>query len=398
MSLADDLKRVAQEQPSAASKPAKLDEPHARTEFDGETGYIQTAGLSGVSTPDHDAILTEFGYDPATVQIVGNPRISKWQFSYRDYSEDELGVMKTEWRSAYRFNIAPRTVIRGGTDLDALIKRARAKKPVGTKGDGHWFVFQVADLQLGKRSRDGSTEQIIERVVESIEGAKEQLKFLGYRYPIAGVQISMPGDCLEGAVSQGGRNMWLTQETITEQTRILRRLMLHMIDEFRSAPKVYLDVVNGNHDQAMREPVSTYPGDGWATECAISVADAITLNPAAYGHVEVRVPDKWSGTMTVPVGDSVVTIAHGHQWGKNKSMTWWSEQALHCQPAAAAHLLQHGHLHELQVEQNATRTRIQSPTLDCGSDWWRDKHGSDSRRGCAVYLLKAGDVSHLSVV
>ncbi len=394
MSLADTLKAAAIEQSSKASTPPDLKEVHARTEFDGTSGYIQTAGIVGTTTPDHDSILTQFGYDPLAVQIVGAPRVSKWEFSYRDLD----GEMNTEWKSSYRFNIAPRVNVRATSDIEDLIAAAKVVDPMPpmTNG-GYWFVFQAGDLQISKKSRDGSTDEIVQKVVESVAAAKDELRRLSAFYPVAGVQISMPGDCIEGNVSQGGANAWLTRETITEQTRIFRRLLLHIIDEFRFAPKVYVDIVNGNHDGGQRQ-WNTYPGDGWATECAIAVSDAMELNPAAYGHVEVRIPDKWSGTMTVPVGDSVVTVAHGHQWRPNGAMKWWSEQALHCQPAASAHVLQNGHLHELAVEMSATRTRVQSPTFDCGSDWYRERRGADSPRGAAVYLLRGGKISHLSVV
>lgn len=143
---------------------------------------------------------------------------------------------------------------------------------------------------------------------------------------------------------------------------------------------------------------NTYPGDGWATECALAVKDALTLNEKAYGHVEVRVPDKWAGSMTVPVGDTIVTVAHGHQWPRNKGMTWWAEQALHNQDAKDSQVLQHGHIHTWELEASRDRIRVSSPTFDCGSDWFREKHGAESRRGALTYFLKSGDVYGISLV
>ena len=193
--------------------------------------------------------------------------------------------------------------------------------------------------------------------------------------------------------------MWLTQEPITEQVRMLRRLMMHTIEELSPlVGRVYLDVVNGNHDQADRQ-LNSYPGNGWATEAAIQIHDALKLNEKAYGHVEVRVPEKWSGHMTVPVGDTVVTVIHGHQWRKDKAATWWSEQAIAHQPPGAAHVLQNGHHHQWALQEvSAGRVRIQSATYDCGSDWYRESHGSTSKRGGLVYLLRSGDVSNITVV
>jgi predicted phosphodiesterase len=208
----------------------------------------------------------------------------------------------------------------------------------------------------------------------------------------------MPGDCIEGNQSQAQKNLWLTSETITEQTRVYRRLLMQTVAELAPlVDQVYLDVVNGNHDESQRSQ-NTFPGDGWATECATAVADALKLNPSSFGHVTVRVPDQWRGCMTVPVGDTVVTVIHGHQFRPTQGMKWWSEQALHNQPPGAAHILQHGHYHSWQVETTEHRTRIQSSTFDGGSDWYRDTHGATNRRGALVYLLRSGEVSRMSVL
>lgn len=351
------------------------------TEFDGVEGHIQTKGLE--QPPDFTALLEQFGYDPTEVRIVGHPRTSRWQ----TYDE--------RWLTAYRFNIAPVTATSDAVDLEALVSKAR-KKPATATGP-HWFVFQAGDQQLGKRSRDGSTEQIVDRYIQSVEAAKAEFKTLK-RQGIEGIQLSFPGDCLEGNQSQKGQNLWLTQETITEQTRIFRRLLFHTIEELAPlTSEVLVTVVNGNHDQAQRTQ-NTYPGDGWATECAIAVSDALKLNEPAFGHVKVLVPDKWSGSMTVPVGDTAVTVAHGHQWTRNNAMTWWGKQAFHNQPAAGSQVLQHGHWHTWEVQAEVGRIRVSSPTFDCGSDYYRDRNGPDSRRGGLTYLLGAGEVSRMSLV
>lgn len=205
------------------------------TTFDGSSGHIQTGTMKATDPVDYTDLLKQFGYDPDAVQIVGSVRTSRWQ-------QREDG----EWLVAYRFNIAPRQTI-SSLDLELLVKKAKARKPVG--GHGHWLVFQASDLQLGKRSRDGSTERIVENYLDTLQRSVEQYRHLK-RLGVEGIQICMPGDCIEGNVSQNGKNLWLTQETVTEQTRILRRLMVAAVDAFRPlADQVHLDVVNGNHDE-----------------------------------------------------------------------------------------------------------------------------------------------------
>lgn len=400
MSLADD---------AAAYPAAGAREYQPSVTFEGRTATIDTGtvpcpvGPDGGQPPEYASILRAVGKDPARWRLTRILRESHWQVPYRPVEgHDEqgrpiYGELTTQWLGAYRLQCE--LIDEGGpTDLDTLIQSARSRRDNTSRGAPYWFVFQAGDMQLGKISRDGSTEQIIDRFVESVEAAKAELK-AARRLGIGGVQISMPGDCIEGSQSQGGRNMaFMTAQTVPEQARILRRLMLYAIDELSGVPQVYLDVVNGNHDENERR-WNERPGDGWATETAVAVHDALELNRAAYGHVEVRVPEVWSGHMTVPVGSTTVTIVHGHQWRQRpKAMDWLAKQAVHHQPPGAADVVQHGHYHTLSIEQNKSRTIIGSPTFDCGSDWYRETHGSESRRGAVTYLLRGGEFSRLAVV
>jgi predicted phosphodiesterase len=358
-----------------------------RTEYDGSSGgYIQTGPMDTVPA-DHADLLKQFGYDPEQVRVVGSPRVSKWQVWRR---KDD----GPSWLTAYRFQIAP--VSSAATlDLEAIIKRAKSKPAAGT--GPHWFVYQCSDTQIGKIASGGGVEETCERWAQSVDAARNEFKLLK-RLGIEGIQISFPGDCTEGGVSQGGRNLGFLSIPVTEQVRVLRRMMLYTIEQFAPlVDQIFVDTVNGNHDQSDRT-LNSWPGDGWATETAIAVDDALKINPAAYGHVTVRVPDKWNGHMTVPVGDTVVTVIHGHQYRRGQGMQWWASQAHNGQPAGAAQIMQSGHFHEWQIQSSARKVWIQSSTLDTGSDWFKDKTGAEARRGGLVYLLAGGEVSRMSVV
>lgn len=368
---------------SLASIPQAVEPGHTpKTEFDGTTGFIQT-GPTAEAPTSHTEILELFGYNPDEVRIAGNPRISRWQ----TYDE--------RWLASYRFQIEART---DKPDVSDLVAAIGSHKPHNTTGGGpHWFVFHAGDMQIGKRSRDGSTPEIVDRFMDSIDKAVDELSHQR-RLGVEGVQICMPGDCLEGNQSQGGKNAWLTAESVPDQFRIVRRLMLATVEAFAPlVDNVYLDVVNGNHDDADRR-LNYRPGDGWATEAATVVSDQLAMNEAAFGHVQVRVPDPWRHSMTVEVGDSVCTVAHGHKWRKGQAFRWWADQALGNQNAGGAHLLQHGHFHSWEVETALGRTRVCSSTYDCGSDYFTDARGVEARRGGLTYLLRSGEASRMSVV
>ena len=332
MALADDYDEY----------PAVQEAPWApRVEFDGTSGYVQTGPLpTNADIPEViRSILTDIGYDTDTLHIGRTLKASHWQQAraVRDAEGHSTGESETTWLNAVKVEllVGPHVPT---ADIEAIVSRTRKKAPAAGSGP-HWFVFQAADQQIGKISRDGSTEQIIERYVQSVEGARNEFKRLK-KLGIEGIQICLPGDCLEGNQSQQGRNARLTLETVPEQLRILRRLMFHTVEAFAPlVDQIYLDVVNGNHDESDRR-LNSYPGDGWATEAATAIKDMLELNPTAYGHVTVRVPEKWSHSMTVPVGDTVVCVAHGHKWKRpERAFAWWAEQAVACEPAGAAQVL-----------------------------------------------------------
>ncbi len=380
----------------------RADEPEyrPRTEFDHvDGGYIQTGPLEAAPA-DYDALLTQFGYDPAEVMIIGHPKVSRWQQRARIRGTAEY---ETVWLSAYRFQIAARAQAAPPADLEAIVARTKKTPAAGT--GPHTFVFQASDLQCGKvgKTPDGgpSTPLIAQRYLEAVQAAVAEFKRLK-RLGVEAIQISMPGDLIEGSESQNKRNLgYLTETGVPEQTRVLRRLMMATVEAFAPlCDVVYLDVIGGNHDDADRS-LNTWPGNNWATETAGIIADALTLNPAAYRHVTVRVPDKWQGHMTVPVGidnPTVVTLAHGHQWRRGRGMDWWAGQAHGGHPAGGAQILQCGHYHGWHVESSATKTLIQSPTFDLGSAWYTERTGATSRRGGLVYLLSGGEVSRMTVV
>lgn len=204
---------------------------------------------------------------------------------------------------------------------------------------------------------------------------------------------------MEGNQSQGGRNMWRTELTITEQYRLFRRLMLYAVDQFAPlVERLEIDVVNGNHDEAQRMPVATRADDGHATEAAIALADALELNTTSYGHVKIFVPNKDESMITREIGDSIFTHLHGHQVARGKSFDWWGKQALNLQSPGAAQFLLRGHEHEFRVHTKRDRTEICVPTFESKSQYWVDKHGDIARTGAVVMVTEGEHFMDLAIV
>lgn len=235
-------------------------------------------------------------------------------------------------------------------------------------------------------------EGTIKRVLASTERAAERLVELqdGGHMPET-VYICWLGDCIEGFVSQGGGNAWRTPTTLTEQVRVARRLMLHMVDTFRElAPRVVLLSIPGNHDETVRfGKQTTRYDDSWAIEAAVSVSDAMAGQPA-YANCSVKVPGRDELTLTVDMAGTIVGLAHGHQMKPGKANEWWAWQAHGLQPIGEATLLLTAHLHHLVVEQGGAKCHIQVPAMEHSSVWWRHLKGQVAPAGMVTMLVGAG--------
>jgi hypothetical protein len=325
-----------------------------------------------------------FGYDPREVRIIGTLKTSKWQ-------QREDG----EWLHSYRFAIGPASTVAMDDVMASIAKRKFT--PTESKGDAiyHWLA---GDLQLGKIDGDG-TQGIVDRVLASVDNGVKQLKTLRKTNAIGMVHQAWLGDCGEGNVSQGGKSMWRTELTVTEQYRLFRRLALYAIDAFAPlVERLEIDVVNGNHDEMQRLPVATRPDDGHATEAMIALSDALLMNPTSYGHVQIYVPNKDEMTLTRQIGNSVFTHAHGNQWGKGKAFEWWAKQALNNHSAGASQFLLHGHEHEMHMQAKKERVVICVPTFESESSYWRHRHGDIARTGALSMITDGLDFSNLSII
>ena len=295
----------------------------------------------------------------------------------------------------YRFMVEPIAAVVDVEDLLRVIRKAKITRPATAGLEVYNWI--AGDLQLGKSDGDGS-EGIVTALVNSINNAVADFKRLGGSKRFGTVHLAFLGDCGEGNQSQGGRNMWRTDLTVTEQYRIFRRVMLYAVDAFRQhVAAVEVDVVNGNHDETQRFQ-ATREDDGHATESAVALRDALELNPDAYSHVSVFVPNKDEATITRPVGDTVMTMTHGHKWRRGKAFDWWAGQSLNWHAPGAAQLLLHGHEHEFHVNAKRERTVICCPSFEDESTWWRHKTGDVGKRGAVVFTSSAGEFADMRII
>lgn len=393
MGLKDELNELL-EQPTHSEPSGKASYVEQFAPHDPNTRTIQATTATKLETEDDwTAFVTARGGAVPTGYRV---RLVEMRHNTHGWTRAQHGEDATTTGTwFYRFMVEP---VSPTKNFDNLLELINKRKPVKQQPcDGDVFHFLAGDLQLGKIDGD-STEGIVNCYLNSVEHAAQSFKQLRRVKPLAVAHLAFLGDCGEGNQSQGGRNMWRTELTITEQYRLFRRLMLATVDAFRSiAPEIQIDVVNGNHDDVQRFQ-STRADDGHATESAIALADQLAMNPAAYGHVKVFVPNKDESYLTRQIGTSVFTMAHGHQWRRGKAVEWWKGQSWNNHAPHAAQFLLHGHEHEFSIDSARDRVRICVPSFESESTWFRHIAGSVGKRGGVIMTTHDGEFADLGIV
>ena len=289
-----------------------------------------------------------------------------------------------------------------GLDIDELLAGIGKKRPaVREPVQGGWaYVHAIADWQIGKTAYGLGTEESVQRILDALDASVKRVKAEHKRHGVNTIVIAGLGDLCEGVVSQKGAVALSSDLGLTEQLRVVRRLLLEHVKAFAPlAERVVLASVPGNHDEPHRllggRPRAD---DSFAVDAAVQVGDALNL-AGGYDHVEVVLPDVDDLTVTVEAEGTIIGMAHGHQYRSGKAHEWWAKQSHARHRIGQAHLLLSGHYHHLRAHEEAGRLWLQAPTTDPGSPWWDQQNGGEAGNGQVVtFLTKEGKWTGLELV
>ena len=314
------------------------------------------------------------------------------------------GVRHSSWDAydgrtlhAHRLSLAPARGAGAPLDVDDLMRQAAKAKPTAKRATGNAaYVVAMADWQLGKTDGDG-VQGTVNRVHQHTETIAQAFKSNAKRLGTGHLHLALLGDHIEGFTSQGGRNAWTTSLTTTEQVRLYRRLVLHVIKRLAPlAQSMTVVAVPGNHGDAMRQPVSMPIGDNWDTETVHQVAD-ITAELPAFEHVTFHTPERNEADLTLNVAGTTIGHVHGHVMGKSH-WGWWQGQAFGGSRLADAQLLLAGHFHSLRLEQDGQRTFLQAPSLESESTYFRHSTGKRGNPGTLTFVTQDRTWADVNVV
>jgi hypothetical protein len=317
-----------------------------------------------VSSPRKDEpadaldLLAEFDLSPEDWTVT-NVRRSKWQ------------TYHGEWLQSFRVTLIPKSAqpFADTQQLEKEMSKWRPKATKVTKGN-LTAIYNIGDTQWGKDAGDGTAGTVgrVKRALEASLQRHEEIKGRGVG------QIALPqlGDCIEGIVSQGGKIAGRLDLDLTSQIRLGRRVLLEWVKAFAPlTDDLIIPVVPGNHDESHRQLI-TDPIDSWQVEIVQQVIDICAENPALQ-HVTARIPQSDNTTLAVNMSGTMVGFAHGHQI--RDAEKWWAGQALGETPIGSAEVLISAHYHHYAVRSLGGRLWVQTPALDGGSAWFKDRRG-----------------------
>lgn len=351
----------------------------ARMDLDDQRGgYVISTPRPASELQDARAVLEDFGLNPND-WVITSMRRGKWQ------------KYDGEFLESLRVNLAPAGYSNDNRlDAEQLIDEIKKWRPEkGIKpntGQGAYSVFP-SDQQIGKKANGQGTQQSIERILHLTEGSVahyQALTRMGLN--LGTIVLGLPGDHVEGNVSQGGRlqGQAASDLGLTEQVRVARRLLMAQVKALAPlAERMVIPVVNGNHDEVTRL-VAADPADGWNVEIAAAVQDACAENPALQ-HIEFRYPSSGHQTLTVDIDGCMLGLFHGHQ--ARDPLKYISAQAAGQTSLGMADVWVSGHFHNYKCMDIGHRFWVQAPTTDPGSEWFRDRAGLESKPGLLTMVI-----------
>lgn len=352
--------------------PPKKYQKHA--EFDQNGGTAATGPVRQMVT-DYDELLRLAGLDPAAFRIVG--KVSQWTKTHHD-REDTYSFL---------FTFEAIGATEDAIDLPALYAEGRRKPRarVKTTPTPRDTVAVIADAQIGKVASRGGTPELLARLAEKREALEAEFK---RRRP---EHIFLPdiNDLFENFES-GGNPMFTNDLSLAQQMDVAATEVYKFVELAAKYAPVTVAVVPSNHTAWRRGAQNLgAPGD----DLGIFVHRQVEkVAQAARLEATWEYPNHYDESMVVNVRGTGIGMCHGNQFRPGQAPAWWAKQTHGAQPVGQADVLLTGHYHHLTIiptgrspHTGRSKWWIQAPTLDNGSDWFRNVAGDDSDPGLLVF-------------
>jgi hypothetical protein len=353
--------------------------------FDGEGGTATLPAVEGDNPTDIEAFLRDAGINPDEIDIIGEPRISRWQVA-RPFPLDPM------WMTAVRIRWRRKGL---ANNLPLLYSLAKKSKPPVVKpfSPGKALVILWSDLQVGKVDYRGGIEQMIERVAET---QVKLIKLVKQTKPERIIFCDV-GDTIENFGNVADLHQLATNDlSLMEQVDLATSMAWDTLKQLcKFAPITYLSVGSNHCQFRVNKQKVGKATDDWAIHIGRTLA---RLSKEVGLDITFHEPAKHDESLAYDVfADSyhVLGMVHGHQANRPEGIPdWWRKQSFGKQSVTASTVLVSGHFHHLRVQELGSTSRgtsrywIQAATLDNGSNYYRLNSGEDSVPGLVCFVLE----------
>ena len=332
---------------------------------------------------DFSDVFRKFNRDPDEFIIVDDTVTQRaWEQSAFD---KRTGTRNTVTLYSYSAKFRRKTEM-DELDLPALYQSARfAPKPDNGATDERVTVLVWSDPQIGKTGSRGGTKELIDRSVEKRAALAAELE---RRRPKRTVLLD-GGDGIEGFES-GGNPMFTNDLSLAKQLDLYGTELMEWAKVLLRHGHVDIAAVPSNH-AAWRNGRQNLgnPGDDlglFMHKQVQKVAEAAGLD------LSFHRPPEHDESIAIDVDGTVVGLVHGNQFGPGQAVSWWEKQTFGAQAVASADVMVTAHYHSFGASvagrnphSGRQRWWLGAPTLDNGSDWFRNSAGRDSDPGVLIF-------------
>lgn len=300
-------------------------------------------------------------------------------------------------------NVHPKPVDAAAEDINlpALYAAAKQATPQPLQnGSDRATIVVWADPQIGKTGSRGGTKELIERATIIRKKLDELLTDRGPDQ----IMLADAGDGIEGFES-GGNPMFTNDLSLSGQLDTYGTELFEFINLAHQFAPVTVAGIPSNHAawRCGKQNLGR-PGDDlglFMHKQVAKVTDAANMDVTWVRSAE------YDESVAVDFYGTKVGLVHGNQFGPGQAVAWWQKQAFGAQAAASADVLVHGHYHSFSASvagRNPVTGRqrycLGAPTLDNGSDWFRQVDGRDSDPGLMVFDVTPDgfDLSSLTIL
>lgn len=278
-------------------------------------------------------------------------------------------------------------------------KKAKAPRRAESNA-GRGVVSVIADWQIGKTGRRGGTPELLGRLA----AVRDQLEGIYKERRPERILIPDLGDGIENFES-GGNPAFTNDLSLPDQLDCYSTELWKFVTQAARYAPVDIMPVMSNHAAWRRgKQVLGLPKDDFGLYVHREVAKrAASVGLDATWHFG----DDYDESSAIDFLGTGIGAVHGSQFGPGKAMEWWEKQAFGAQAVSSADVMLTAHFHTFGAGVAGTnpvsgreRYWLGAPTLDSGSDFYRQTAGRDSEPGMLVFdVTKRGfDLSSLTIL